>query len=72
MKPSSTMHALIADDQTATFQVTTILRPEPTANQVLVRVKASGVNPLDSKIRTGKAPHAQRVLPAVLGIVIDL
>jgi NADPH2:quinone reductase len=32
-----------------------------------VRIKASGVNPLDSKIRTGKAPHAKPVLPAVLG-----
>lgn len=32
-----------------------------------MQIKASGVNPLDSKIRTGKAPHAQQVLPAVLG-----
>ncbi|MDX2240999.1 MAG: zinc-dependent alcohol dehydrogenase family protein [Leptolyngbyaceae cyanobacterium bins.302] len=63
------MHALILDDfQTATFRHAEIPRPEPTANQVLVRIKASGVNPLDSKIRTGKAPHAKPVLPAVLGI----
>lgn len=68
MKPSSTMQALIVDDRTATFQATQIPRPEPAANQVLVQIKASGVNPLDSKIRTGKAPHAQQVLPAVLGI----
>lgn len=65
---SPTMHALIADDQTATFRTAQIPRPEPTANQVLVQIKASGVNPLDSKIRTGKASHAQQVLPAVLGI----
>lgn len=64
----TTMHALIVDDfQIATFRAVEILRPEPTANQVLVRIKASGVNPLDSKIRTGKAPHAKPVLPAVLG-----
>ncbi|MBD2463501.1 zinc-dependent alcohol dehydrogenase family protein [Oscillatoria sp. FACHB-1407] len=63
------MHALILDDfQTATFRSVDIPQPEPTANQVLVRIKASGVNPLDSKIRTGKAPHAKPVLPAVLGI----
>ncbi|MEG5049749.1 MULTISPECIES: zinc-dependent alcohol dehydrogenase family protein [unclassified Microcoleus] len=69
MKSSSTMHALIVDDfQTATFRTTEIPRPEPTTNQVLVRIKASGVNPLDSKIRTGKAPHAKPVFPAVLGI----
>jgi NADPH2:quinone reductase len=62
------MHALIVDDfQTATFRNAEIPRPKPTANQVLVRIKASGVNPLDSKIRTGKAPHAKPVLPAVLG-----
>ena len=63
------MHALILDDfQTATFRTAEIPQPEPAANQVLVRIKASGVNPLDSKIRTGKAPHANPVLPAVLGI----
>lgn len=69
MKPSLTMRALIGDDfQTATFRSAEIPRPEPKANQVLVQIKASGVNPLDSKIRTGKAPHAKPVLPAVLGI----
>lgn len=69
MKSSSTMYALMVDDyQTATFRTVEIPRPEPTANQVLVRIRASGVNPLDSKIRMGKAPHAQQVLPAVLGI----
>jgi NADPH:quinone reductase-like Zn-dependent oxidoreductase len=31
-------------------------------------VHASGVNPLDTKIRAGKAAHARRVLPAVLGL----
>ncbi|WP_071527333.1 zinc-dependent alcohol dehydrogenase family protein [Nodosilinea nodulosa] len=68
MKASSTMRALIVDDfQTALFRQGEILRPEPDTNQVLVRIKASGVNPLDSKIRTGKAPHAKPVLPAVLG-----
>lgn len=36
--------------------------------QVLVRVEASGVNPLDTKIRAGKAAHAQSRLPAVLGM----
>ncbi|HEY9604875.1 MAG TPA: zinc-dependent alcohol dehydrogenase family protein, partial [Allocoleopsis sp.] len=68
MELSPTMHALIVDDfQTATFRRAEIPRPQPTTHQVLVRIKASGVNPLDSKIRTGKAPHAKPVLPAVLG-----
>jgi NADPH:quinone reductase len=44
--------------------------PHPTlgANQVLVRILASGVNPLDTKIRAGKAAHARQPLPAVLGL----
>ena len=40
----------------------------PGLNQVLVRISASGVNPLDAKIRAGKAAHARQPLPAVLGI----
>ncbi len=40
------------------------LRP----GQVLVRVAASGVNPLDTKIQAGNAAHAQARLPAILGI----
>jgi NADPH:quinone reductase-like Zn-dependent oxidoreductase len=36
--------------------------------QVLVRIEASGVNPLDTKIRAGKAAHARTSLPAVLGL----
>ena len=45
-------------------------RPLPTlaAGQVLLRVAASGVNPLDTKIRAGKADHAKHPFPAVLGI----
>ena len=37
-------------------------------NEVLVRIAASGVNPLDTKIRAGKATHAKQPLPAVLGL----
>lgn len=40
------------------------LRP----GQVLVRIAASGVNPLDTKIQAGNAAHAQARLPAILGI----
>nr|WP_257031027.1 zinc-dependent alcohol dehydrogenase family protein [Edaphobacter lichenicola] len=34
----------------------------------MVRVHASGVNPLDTKVRAGKAAHAKQPLPAVLGL----
>lgn len=50
------------------FRATEQVRPTPGSNQVLVRIAASGVNPLDTKIRAGKAGHAQQPLPAVLGL----
>ena len=43
-------------------------RPTLQKNQVLIRVYASGVNPLDTKIRAGQAAHANHPLPAVLGM----
>ena len=33
-----------------------------------MRIQASGVNPLDTKIRAGNAAHARHPLPAILGI----
>ncbi len=44
--------------------------PDPIAKrgEVLVRIRASGVNPLDIKIRANQAAHAQHPLPAVLGL----
>ncbi|RZL30091.1 MAG: quinone oxidoreductase, partial [Rubrivivax sp.] len=36
--------------------------------QLLVRICASGVNPLDTKIRAGQAAHARQPLPAVIGM----
>jgi NADPH:quinone reductase-like Zn-dependent oxidoreductase len=41
--------------------------PVPARGQVLVRILASGVNPLDTKIRAGQAAHARQPLPSVLG-----
>src|SRR5699024_3682860 len=43
-------------------------RPQLQPGHVLVRVEASGVNPLDTKIRAGAADHARTRLPAILGI----
>ena len=36
--------------------------------QVQVKIAASGLNPLDTKIRAGQAAHAKQPLPAVLGL----
>ncbi|MDB5851250.1 MAG: putative zinc-type alcohol dehydrogenase [Rhodoferax sp.] len=62
------MHAALADAPGAPFRVVALPRPEPTAGQVLVRIAASGVNPLDTKIHAGQAAHARQPLPAVLGL----
>lgn len=48
--------------------VTEVETPTAGPGQVLVAVAASGVNPLDTKIRAGGAKHAQVHVPAVLGI----
>jgi NADPH:quinone reductase len=43
-------------------------RRQPGAREVLIRISASGLNPLDTKIRAGRAEHARQPLPAVLGL----
>ncbi len=69
MNPNpKTMRAWIVDAPDAPFRETELPIPEPRAGEVLVRVEASGVNPLDTKIRAGSAAHARHPLPAVLGI----
>ena len=42
--------------------------PAVAPKQVLLRVAASGVNPLDTKVRSGNAAHARHPFPAVMGI----
>jgi NADPH:quinone reductase len=65
---ANTMQAAVLDSYGAAFRITSVAKPKPTAGQVLVRIKASGVNPLDIKIRAGEAAHARQPLPAILGI----
>lgn len=62
------MRAYVVNEPGAPFTSVQLPRPVPAANEVLVRVLASGVNPLDTKIRAGKAAHARQPLPAVLGL----
>jgi NADPH2:quinone reductase len=62
------MRAYIVEHSGGAFRQVELTRPTPRPGQVLVRVHASGVNPLDTKIRAGKAAHAKQPLPAVLGL----
>jgi NADPH2:quinone reductase len=68
MNAETSMDALVLHGIDAPFIRTTVVRPTPEVGQVLVRIKASGVNPLDLKIRSGNAPHARHPLPAILGM----
>src|ERR1700727_1128364 len=62
------MEAYIVEEPGVSFRKTDLPRPALSPNHVLVRIKASGDNQLDTKIRAGKAAHAQQPLPAVLGL----
>src|SRR6185437_12252796 len=63
-----TMQAAVLDAANAPFQVKSIARPVAAAGQVLVKIAASGVNPLDTKIHAGQAAHARHPLPGILGM----
>ncbi len=62
------MQAAVLETFGSAFRITTVARPAPLPGQVLVRIAASAVNPLDLKIHAGEAGHARHPLPAILGI----
>ncbi len=63
-----TYKAWAVDASGGDFHLIELERPQLATGQVLVRIYASGVNPLDTKIRAGAAGHAKQPLPAVLGL----
>lgn len=68
MMTSNTMQALFVETPNGDFVSRQVAIPEPGPGEVLVKVAASGINPLDIKIRQGNASHARHALPAVLGL----
>ena len=66
--PGRSMRAVVLDEFGGKLAVQEVPVPAPGPGEVLVRVRASGVNPLDLKIRAGEAAHARVQPPAVLGI----
>lgn len=65
---TETMQALVLENYNTPYILKTMPRPEPGKGEVLVKVIASGVNPLDLKIKAGLAGHAKTTLPAILGV----
>jgi NADPH:quinone reductase len=62
------MRAAVLTAHGSPLQIGAVTRPEAGEGLVLIRVKASAVNPLDLKISKGEAAHARHPLPAILGI----
>lgn len=62
------MKVYVVETANGPFREVEIPMPLPTHGQVLVKIGASGINPLDTKIRAGEAAHAKQPLPAVLGL----
>ncbi|WP_088348809.1 MULTISPECIES: zinc-dependent alcohol dehydrogenase family protein [Rhodomicrobium] len=62
------MQAALLEAYGAPLRLAPFPRPQAEAGQVLVRIRTSGVNPLDLKIQAGAAAHAKQPAPAVLGI----
>ena len=64
----ASMKTHVVDRPGGPFHEVDIAIPEPASHEVLVRICASGINPLDTKIRAGQGGHARQPLPAVLGL----
>ena len=62
------MRAFLIHEPGGPFVETDLPSPTPGPGQVLVKIHASGVNPLDTKIRAGKGGHAKQPFPAILGL----
>ena len=62
------MKALILKSFNSPYQLSDVDKPAPGNGQVLVKIAASGVNPLDLKIKSGQAAHAKAVLPGIFGL----
>lgn len=64
------MKAIIINEfgEAAQLQIAEVVKPQITADQVLIKVRAAGINPVDTKIRSGNHISCKNLqLPAILG-----
>jgi NADPH:quinone reductase-like Zn-dependent oxidoreductase len=64
----ATMHAAVAPGAGADLVLEQHPLPTLAPGQVLVHVRAAGINPLDAKIRAAQAGHAKQPLPSTIGL----
>ena len=64
----ATMRAQVLEGFGQPLSLSTLPRPVAGEGEVLVRIAAAGLNPLDAKIAAGAAAHAQVTPPAILGL----
>lgn len=62
------MKAFLVETPDGPFREIELPRPASAPHQVLVKIHAAGINPLDTKIRAGQGGHANQPLPAILGL----
>lgn len=55
------MRKLILNRCNGPLELSEVVRPKPGEGEVLVRIAASGLNPLDMKIRAGGAAPAKHL-----------
>jgi hypothetical protein len=65
-------NAWVVKEPCGRFESKTLTYSEPAPNQIFVRICASGVNPLDRKIRAGRAEHAKQPLPAAEALTLSM
>jgi NADPH2:quinone reductase len=63
------MKAVVATEQGSpdVLRLVDLPKPVPGAGEVLVRIRATSVNPIDTKVRKAKLPMTPTSFPAVLG-----
>jgi len=68
MTTNVTMSALRLERPGAPLALVHVPRPRPAVGEVLVKIAAAGINPLDTKIRAGQAGHARQPAPSILAL----
>jgi NADPH2:quinone reductase len=62
------MNAMVLERFGEPLALRAVAKPSPGKGEILVKIVASGINPLDVKIHDGAGKHARVNVPAILGI----